>query len=58
MDAAIDIAILNGKTFRRCCSSANLIPPLRTQFFIIMALVNPISMITVGFRLNLIFAVA
>ncbi|MBW6090302.1 F0F1 ATP synthase subunit C [Escherichia coli] len=57
--AAIGIGILGGK-FPRKAQRVNpdLIPLLRTQFFIVMGLVDAIPMIAVGLGLYVMFAVA
>ncbi|MBF6066721.1 F0F1 ATP synthase subunit C [Klebsiella pneumoniae] len=55
--AAIGIGILGGKPGRRS-ASAGSDPLLRTQFFIVMGLVDAIPMIAVGLGLYVMFAVA
>lgn len=55
--AAIGIGILGGK-FWKALRQPDLIPLLRTQFFIVMGLVDAIPMIAVGLGLYVMFAVA
>lgn len=48
-----------GRKFLECCArQPDLIPVLRTQFFIVMGLIDAIPMITVGMALYVLFAVA
>ena len=56
--AAIGIGILGGKFLEGAASQPDLIPLLRTQFFIVMGLVDAIPMIAVGLGLYVMFAVA
>ncbi|HCH02676.1 MAG TPA: F0F1 ATP synthase subunit C [Vibrio sp.] len=58
VSAAIGIALLGGKFLEGAARQPDLIPVLRTQFFIVMGLVDAIPMITVGLALYLLFAVA
>lgn len=55
--AAIGIGIL-GKFLEGAARQPDLIPLLRTQFFIVMGLVDAIPMIAVGLGLYVMFAVA
>ncbi|KFA58166.1 F0F1 ATP synthase subunit C [Gilliamella sp. Choc6-1] len=55
---AIGIGILGGKFLEGAARQPELIPMLRTQFFIVMGLVDAIPMICVGIALFIIFAVA
>lgn len=55
--AAIGIGILGG-TLEGAARQPDLIPLLRTQFFIVMGLVDAIPMIAVGLGLYVMFAVA
>lgn len=54
--AAIGIGILGGKFLEGSARQPDLIPLLRTQFFIVMGLVDAIPMIAVGIGLYMIFA--
>ncbi|MBK4775852.1 ATP F0F1 synthase subunit C [Candidatus Pantoea edessiphila] len=54
--AAIGISILGGKFLEGAARQPDLIPILRTQFFIVMGLVDAVPMITIGIALYLIFA--
>ncbi|MFY0172459.1 F0F1 ATP synthase subunit C [Raoultella ornithinolytica] len=56
--AAIGIGILGGKFLEGASRQPDLIPLLRTQFFIVMGLVDAIPMIAVGLGLYVMFAVA
>ena len=56
--AAIGIGILGGKFLEGAARLPDLIPLLRTQFFIVMGLVDAIPMIAVGLGLYVMFAVA
>ncbi len=54
--AAIGVGILGGKFLEGGARQPELIPMLRTQFFIVMGLVDAVPMIGVGIGLFLIFA--
>lgn len=56
--AAIGIGLLGGKFLEGSARQPELMPMLRTQFFIVMGLVDAIPMICVGIALYIIFAVA
>ena len=56
--AAIGIGLLGGKFLVGAARQPDLIPLLRTQFFIVMGLVDAIPMIAVGLGLYVMFAVA
>ncbi|WP_343153668.1 F0F1 ATP synthase subunit C [Buchnera aphidicola (Mindarus keteleerifoliae)] len=56
--AAIGIGILGGKFLEGAARQPDLIPLLRTQFFVVMGLVDAIPMIAVGIGLYLLFSVA
>lgn len=53
--AAIGIGILGGKLLEGAARQPDLIPLLRTQFFIIMGLVDAIPMIAVGLGMYMMF---
>jgi F-type H+-transporting ATPase subunit c len=55
---AIGIGILGGKFLEGAARQPELVPLLRTQFFIVMGLVDAIPMIGVGLGLYVLFAVA
>lgn len=55
---AIGIGLLGGKFLEGSARQPELMPMLRTQFFIVMGLVDAIPMICVGIALYVIFAVA
>lgn len=56
--ASIGIGILGGKFLEGAARQPDLMPILRTNFFIVMGLVDAIPMIVVGMALYLIFGVA
>ncbi|XBC38197.1 MAG: F0F1 ATP synthase subunit C [Buchnera aphidicola (Floraphis choui)] len=55
--AAIGIGILGSKFLEGAARQPDLIPLLRTQFFVIMGLVDAIPMIAVGLGLYMLFAI-
>ena len=56
--AAIGVGILGGKFLEGGARQPELIPMLRTQFFIVMGLVDAVPMIAVGLAMYILFAVA
>ena len=56
--AAIGIGILGGKFLEGAARQPDLLPILRTQFFIVMGLVDAVPMIEVGLGMYVMFAVA
>lgn len=58
LGAAVGIAILGGRFLEGAARQPELVPMLRTQFFIVMGLVDAIPMIAVGLTLYIMFAVA
>lgn len=56
--AAIGIGVLGGKFLEGAARQPELIPVLRTQFFIVMGLVDAVPMIAVGLVMYIMFAVA
>lgn len=54
--AAIGISLLGGKFLEGAARQPELVPMLRTNFFIVMGLVDAIPMISVGIALYVIFA--
>ncbi|XBC41793.1 MAG: F0F1 ATP synthase subunit C [Buchnera aphidicola (Kaburagia rhusicola rhusicola)] len=55
--AAIGIGILGSKFLEGTARQPDLIPLLRTQFFVIMGLIDAIPMIAVGLGLYMLFAI-
>jgi F-type H+-transporting ATPase subunit c len=55
---AIGVGLLGGKFLEGAARQPELIPLLRTQFFIVMGLVDAVPMIGVGLGLYVLFAVA
>ena len=56
--AALGIGILGGRFLDGAARQPELIPLLRTQFFIVMGLVDAVPMIAVGVTFYVLFAVA
>ena len=54
--AAVGIGVLGGKFLEGAARQPELIPLLRTQFFIVMGLVDAVPMIGVGLGLYIMFA--
>ncbi len=57
LGAAVGIGILGGRFLEGAARQPELIPLLRTQFFIVMGLVDAVPMIVVGVALYIMFAV-
>jgi F-type H+-transporting ATPase subunit c len=55
---AVGIGILGGRFLEGAARQPELIPVLRTQFFIVMGLVDAVPMIAVGITFYVLFAVA
>ncbi|MFC0180654.1 F0F1 ATP synthase subunit C [Thorsellia kenyensis] len=58
VSGAIGIAIVGSKFIEGSARQPDLVPLLRTQFFIVMGLVDAIPMITVGIALYVLFVIA
>ena len=56
--AAIGVALLGGRFLVGAARQPELVPMLRTQFFIVMGLVDAVPMIAVGLAMYVLFAVA
>jgi len=56
--AAIGIGILGSKFLEGVARQPDLVPLLRTQFFVVMGLVDAIPMIAVGLGLYMLFAIS
>jgi F-type H+-transporting ATPase subunit c len=56
--AAIGVGVLGGKFLEGVARQPELLPMLRVQLFIVLALVDAVPMISVGIALYVIFAVA
>ncbi len=54
--AAIGVGVLGSKFLEGAARQPELIPMLRTQFFIMMGLVDAVPMIGVGIGLYILFA--
>ncbi|GBF28919.1 ATP synthase subunit c [bacterium MnTg03] len=57
LGAAIGIGVLGGRFLEGAARQPELIPLLRTQFFIMMGLVDAIPMIAVGIAMYIMFVV-
>ena len=57
LGAAIGIGILGGRFLEGVARQPELTPMLRTQFFIVMGLVDAVPMIAVGIAMYVLFAV-
>ena len=55
--AAVGVGILGGRFLEGAVRQPELIPMLRTQFFIVMGLVDAVPMIAVGLAMYVMFAV-
>ncbi|ORU92199.1 MAG: ATP F0F1 synthase subunit C [Cycloclasticus sp. symbiont of Bathymodiolus heckerae] len=55
--AAIGIGMLGGRFMEGIARQPELIPLLRTQFFIVMGLIDAVPMIAVGIAMYILFAV-
>ncbi|HID42158.1 MAG TPA: F0F1 ATP synthase subunit C [Pyrodictium sp.] len=58
LGAAVGIGILGARFLEGAARQPELIPMLRTQFFIVMGLVDAVPMISVGITLYVLFVVA
>jgi len=58
LGAAVGIGTLGGKFLEGAARQPELIPLLRTQFFVVMGLVDAVPMIAVGLSMYVMFAVA
>lgn len=58
LGAAIGIGVLGGRFLEGAARQPELIPLLRTQFFIMMGLTDAVPMIAVGVAFYVIFALA
>ena len=56
--ASIGIGVLGGKFLEGAARQPDLLPLLRTQFFIVMGLVDAIPMIAVGLGMYVMFVKA
>ena len=57
LGASLRISSLGGKFIEAAARQPELLPMLRTQFFIVMGLVDAIPMIAVGLSMYVMFAV-
>ena len=57
LGAAVGLGVLGGRFLAGAARQPELIPMLRTQFFIVMGLVDAVPMIAVGLAMYVMFAV-
>ena len=55
--AALGIGLLGGRFLEGAARQPELVPLLRTQFFVVMGLVDAVPMIAVGLAMYVLFAV-
>lgn len=55
--AAVGVSILGGRFLEGAARQPELVPMLRTQFFVVVGLVDAVPMIAVGIALYILFAV-
>ena len=58
LGASVGIGLLGGRFLEGSARQPELIPMLRTQFFIVVGLLDAVPMIAVGVALYVLFAVA
>ncbi len=58
LGAALGIAVLGGRFLEGAARQPELMPMLRTQFFIVVGLIDAVPMIAVGLAMYVMFAVA
>ena len=58
LGASIGVGLLGGRFLEGAARQPELIPILRTQFFIIIGLLDAVPMIAVGLAMYVMFAVA
>ncbi len=58
LGAALGIGMLGGRFLEGAARQPELVPLPRTQFFIVMGLVDAVPMIAVGVSMYILFAVA
>jgi F-type H+-transporting ATPase subunit c len=56
--AGVGIGVLGGRFLEGAARQPELIPMLRTQFFIVMGLTDAVPMIAVGISMYVLFALA
>jgi len=58
LGASVGVGVLGSKFLEGVARQPELLPMLRVQFFIVLALVDAVPMISVGIGLYVLFAVA
>jgi F-type H+-transporting ATPase subunit c len=56
--AAIGVGLLGSRFLEGAARQPELVPLLRTQFFVVMGLVDAVPMISVGISMYVLFALA
>lgn len=56
--AAVGVGVLGGRFLEGAARQPELIPMLRTQFFIVMGLVDALPVVAVGIGLLVVFGIA
>ena len=56
--AAVGVGVLGGKFLEGAARQPELIPMMRTQFFIVMGLVDALPVVAVGIGLLVVFGIA
>ena len=57
LGAALGVGLLGGKFLESAARQPELVPMLRTQFFLVAGLLDAVPMIAVGLSMFLVFAV-
>jgi F-type H+-transporting ATPase subunit c len=58
LGAAIGVGLLGGRFFEAAARQPELVPMLRSPFFLVAGLVDAVPMIAVGLAMYVLFAVA
>ncbi|PHS25135.1 MAG: ATP F0F1 synthase subunit C [Methylophaga sp.] len=58
LGAAIGVGLLGGRFLEGAARQPELVPMLRTQFFLVVGLLDAVPMIAVGLSMYILFAVA
>ncbi|MDO8825198.1 MULTISPECIES: F0F1 ATP synthase subunit C [Methylophaga] len=58
LGAALGIGLLGGRFLEAAARQPELVPVLRTQFFLVAGLLDAVPMISVGLAMYVLFAVA
>lgn len=58
LGAALGIGLLGGRFLEAAARQPELVPVLRTQFFLVAGLLDAVPMISIGLAMYVLFAVA